>query len=132
MTATPQRLEDIEVFDLTGPNVVQLHGPSTPTPNAVLGNPDALKELGERVKKKPGRKKGSKNRPKKSAKAKTTPTEQPTVPETPRTTTNMLAAGGDAGPRMWWTRINSDGWFIILAVSAALALGGVIAFAVVR
>lgn len=123
---TPALRSDYDVFDLTGPKVVQLH--PEPTPAAVLAEPDALQEP---KKNRPGRKKGSKNKPKKTRKAKA-PTVPATVPESPRTTTNMLSAGGDAGPRMWWRRINSDGWLVIVALATALALGSGIAYAVIR
>jgi hypothetical protein len=40
----------------------------------------------------------------------------------------MLAAGGDAGPRMWWRRLGPDGWMIVAAVALSIALGTGLAF----
>lgn len=120
---TPALRSDYDVFDLTGPKVVQLH-PAPETPAAVLAEPDALQEP---AKNRPGRKKGSKNKPKKTRKAKAT-TVTPPAPEAPKL---AVAAGGSAGPEVW-RRILGVDWLIVAAVACALALGGAIAFAVIR
>ena len=124
MTAQPLRNDNVyplRMEDAIGVGDVQPE--NIPPASSTIAGALAINEEAAKPKKPRKRKSATGRKRGRPVKAKA-PAEEP-VTETPRTTVNMLSSAGDAGPRMWWRRINSDGWLIIAAVAAMLALGSV-------